>query len=248
MEKQEKKRCIAVVLAAGKGKRMETPVQKQYIELNKRPLLFYSLETFHLSELIDDVILVVGCGQEDYVFDEIVRKYHFHKVRAIVAGGEERYDSVWQGLKVIQNDPRLKGDEESYVFIHDGARPFVDEEILQRACRTVRKHRACVAGMPSKDTIKIVDDDGMALQTPDRKYLWQVQTPQVFETALILAAYSRLMREEYEEERAQITDDAMVVERMMNVPVKLFEGSYENIKITTPEDLKIARVFLAGKN
>ena len=117
---------------------------------------------------------------------------------------------------------------------------FVDEAILKRGYETVKKHRACVAGMPSKDTIKLVDDDIFAVQTPQRKYVWAVQTPQIFETSLITEAYSKLMREQY----VSVTDDAMVVEQMMKVPVKLFEASYENIKITTPEDLEIAKEFL----
>ena len=147
-------------------------------------------------------------------------------------GGKERYDSVWSGLQTIK--------EEGYTFIHDGARLFVNEAILRRGYETVEQHRACVAGMPSKDTVKLVDENTFASGTPNRKYVWTVQTPQIFETALIKAAYEKIMQGDCN----GITDDAMVVEQTMNVPVKLFEGSYENIKITTPEDLDIAKVFL----
>lgn len=233
-----KKHCTAVVLAAGQGKRMGTVVQKQYIELGGKPLLYYSLETFERSAVIDDIILVTGKGQEDYVRTEIVEKYRITKVCKIVCGGKERYDSVWQGLKAAE---AMK--TEGYIFIHDGARPFVSEDILKRGYETVLEHRACVAGMPSKDTIKLVDDEAFARETPERKYVWQVQTPQIFEKNLIIRAYFRLMREEY----INVTDDAMVVEQMMKVPVKLFEGSYENIKVTTPEDMEIAKGFL-GKD
>lgn len=239
MKIKDKKHCTAVVLSAGQGKRMGTSVQKQYIELDQRPVIAYTLSAFQNSDIIDDIILVVGDGQEDHVREEIVRRYHFTKVRDIVTGGEERYASVWQGLKVI-----LRSDmecREGYIFIHDGARPFVDEGIIKRAYDTVCTHKACVAGMPSKDTVKLVDGELFAAGTPERKYVWVVQTPQVFETSLIIEAYSRLMRKEY----INVTDDAMVVEQMMNVPVKLFEGSYQNIKITTPEDLDIARLFLS---
>lgn len=225
--------CTAVVLSAGQGKRMESSVQKQYIELKGKPVIYYSLKVFEDSPVIDDVVLVVGSGQKEYVLKEIVEKYQLLKVKTVVCGGKERYHSVWQGLNAL---PEKNG----YVFIHDGARPFVDEGILRRAYETVEKYRACVAGMPSKDTIKLVDDETFALETPKRKYMWIVQTPQVFETDLILEAYSRLMREDC----VNVTDDAMVVEQMMQVPVKLFEGSYENIKITTPEDLTVASAFL----
>lgn len=235
---ENKKPCVAVVLAAGQGKRMGTSVQKQYIELEGKPLIYYALRTFQESEIIDAVVLVVGKGQVSYAENEIRLKYDFSKVRAIVEGGKERYDSVWKGLKAVD----LK-QEDSYIFIHDGARPFVDEGILRRGYETVERFRACVAGVPSKDTVKVADQDGFAVNTPERKYVWIIQTPQVFERSLIMEAYARLM----EEEHADVTDDAMAVERMMKLPVKMFEGSYQNVKITTPEDLEIAKVFLRTK-
>lgn len=234
-----KKKCTAIVLSAGQGKRMGASVQKQYIELNGKPVIYYTLKAFQDSALIDDIVLVVGKGQEAYVQDEIVKKYDITKVRSIVPGGKERYDSVWQGLKAI----RTPGERE-YVFIHDGARPFVDENILFRGYKTVERYHACAAGMPSKDTVKIVDKDAFARNTPERKYVWSVQTPQIFDFSVISEAYSRLMGEDY----TNVTDDAMVVEEMLHIPVKLFEGSYENIKITTPEDLDIAHVFLSRRN
>ncbi len=233
-----KDNCTAIVLSAGQGKRMKTAVQKQYIELEGKPVIYYTLKAFQDSGIIGDIVLVVGEGQEKFAREEIADKYHFTKVSAIVAGGAQRYDSVWQGLKAVQ---RLNApSQSSYVFIHDGARMFVDEGIIRRGYETVRRYRACVAGMPSKDTVKIVDDDGFAVQTPKRKYVWAVQTPQIFETSLITEAYFRLMQEQ----DIDVTDDAMVVEQMLHLPVRLFEGSYENIKITTPEDLEIAKEFL----
>lgn len=237
---KSRKNCIAIVLSAGQGKRMGTAVQKQYIELLGKPVIYYTLRTFQDSEIIDSIVLVVGAGQERFARKEIVEKYHFTKVTAIIAGGAERYDSVWQGLKAIRDGKAGSADGSGYVFIHDGARMFVDEAILKRGYETVLKYRACVAGMPSKDTVKIVDDESFAVKTPQRKYVWTVQTPQIFETSLITEAYSKLMREEC----IDVTDDAMVVERMMRQPVRLFEASYENIKITTPEDLEIAEGFL----
>lgn len=243
MKKEEKKNCTAIVLSAGQGKRMGTSVQKQYIELQGKPIIYYTLSVFQKSEIIDDIILVVGKDQLKYVQEEIVRKYHFTKVKTVVEGGHERYASVWQGLKAREYDKYYENIQDGYVFIHDGARPFVDEEMLERAYDTVRKYKACVAGVPSKDTIKLINEEQFAVTTPEREYVWAVQTPQVFEKTLIFEAYARLM----EEECVHVTDDAMVVEQMMHLPVKLFEGSYENIKITTPEDLDIARIFLSKK-
>ncbi|WP_138264086.1 2-C-methyl-D-erythritol 4-phosphate cytidylyltransferase [[Clostridium] hylemonae] len=240
---KEKKRCTAVVLAAGQGTRMGTSVQKQYLKLEGRPLVYYALKTFEESSVIDDVALVVGGGQVTYVREQIVRAYGFTKVSAVVEGGRERYDSVYEGLKaaVCADDGKVK---DGYVFVHDGARPFADEEMLRRQYEAVVRYRACVAGMPSKDTVKLVDDDNYAVKTPERKYVWTVQTPQVFENSLIMDAYSMMMGEDCE----GITDDAMAVERYMHVPVKLVEGSYRNIKITTPEDMEVAHAFLNGKN
>lgn len=243
MKKEEKKNCTAIVLSAGQGKRMGASVQKQYIELQGKPIIYYTLSVFQKSDIIDDIILVVGKGQINYVQEEIVQKYHFTKVKTVVEGGHERYASVWQGLKAREYDKYYENIQDGYVFIHDGARPFVDEEMLERAYDTVRKYKACVAGVPSKDTIKLINEEQFAVTTPERKYVWSVQTPQVFEKTLIFEAYARLM----EEECVHVTDDAMVVEQMMHLPVKLFEGSYENIKITTPEDLDIARIFLSKK-
>lgn len=243
MKKEEKKNCTAIVLSAGQGKRMGASVQKQYIELQGKPIIYYTLSVFQKSDIIDDIILVVGKDQLKYVQEEIVRKYHFTKVKTVVEGGHERYASVWQGLKAREYDKYYENIQDGYVFIHDGARPFVDEEMLERAYDTVRKYKACVAGVPSKDTIKLINEEQFAVTTPERKYVWAVQTPQVFEKTLIFEAYARLM----EEEGVHVTDDAMVVEQMMHLPVKLFEGSYENIKITTPEDLDIARIFLSKK-
>ncbi len=243
MKMRGRKRCTAIILAAGQGKRMGTAVQKQYIELDGKPLIYYPLKVFQDSALIDEIILVAGSGQVSYVQDEIVRKYHFSKVSVVTEGGKERYDSVWRGLKAMRREGAGLEEEQGYVFIHDGARPFVDEAIIKRGYESVKKHKACVAGMPSKDTVKLVDENDFAVKTPERKYVWIVQTPQIFEEALIVEAYSRLA----EQECIHVTDDAMVVEEMMGTAVKLYEGSYENIKITTPEDLKIAIAFLKSR-
>lgn len=233
----KKKHCIAIVLAGGQGKRMGTEVQKQYLDIAGKPLLYYSLHTFQESGIIDEIILVTGEGQIGYVQEHFVEKYKFSKVSRIVEGGKERYDSVWSGLRVVRE---MKQMENSYVFIHDSARPFVTEEILIRSYETVEQTKACVVGMPSKDTIKLVDKNVCAKETPDRNYVWIVQTPQVFESSLIIEAYSKLMGQG----NIQVTDDAMVVEQQLGLPVKMVKGTYENIKVTTPEDLDVAEIFV----
>lgn len=243
----EKKRCTAIVLAAGSGRRMKSDVAKQYMLLHGRPLLWYALQAVEESAVIDDCILVTGAEDIAYVKDEIVERYGFRKVDTITAGGRERYDSVYQALRVIRDGAMRTPNRDGYLFIHDGARPFLTEEILQRNYEAVAQFRACVTGMPAKDTIKIADGDGFAAQTPDRSLVWQIQTPQVFESALIMEAYEKLMQEKERlaQEGIRITDDAMVVETLLGLPVKLVQGSYENIKITTPEDLLAAEAFLS---
>mgnify|MGYP002766739915 FL=1 len=227
----EKQKYAAIVLAAGSGKRMNSQVHKQYLIIQDRPVLYYSLKAFEDSA-VDEIVLVVGKGEEKFCRKEIVDKYGISKVKAIVEGGKERYHSVFEGLKQT-------GDVD-YVLIHDGARPFVNQDIIRRCMLEVTKYQACVVGMPVKDTIKIADEGGYAKQTPDRKNVWMIQTPQTFSYALIYEAYEEMLKTE----DAAITDDAMVLERTKGKKSKLIEGSYRNIKITTPEDLLIANVYL----
>lgn len=237
----EKVTTIAIVLAAGRGKRMKSETAKQYLLLGGKPMLYYSLKTFQESRL-DHIILVTSPEDHEYVRREIVEKYDFSKVKGIVAGGKERYHSVYNGLQ----QAKKYAAGQSYVFIHDGARPFVTEEILERAFDAVKEHDACVVGMPVKDTIKIADKSGFAVNTPNRSLVWLIQTPQIFEFSLIVQAYEELIAKEEELFKAgiQVTDDACVVELFTDQRVKLVEGTYENIKITTPEDLKVAEQFL----
>lgn len=227
----EKQKYAAIVLAAGSGKRMNSKVHKQYLIIQDRPVLYYSLKAFEDSA-VDEIVLVVGKGEEKFCRKEIVDKYGISKVKAIVEGGKERYHSVFEGLK--------QTSDADYVLIHDGARPFVNQDIIRRCMQEVQKYQACVVGMPVKDTIKIADEGGYAKQTPDRKNVWMIQTPQTFSYALIYEAYEEMLKTE----DAAITDDAMVLERTKGKKSKLIEGSYRNIKITTPEDLLIANVYL----
>ena len=244
-------RQIAIVLAAGRGKRMNSKVAKQYLLLQEKPILYYALKQFEDS-FIDDIILVTGAEDIAYCREEIVAKFGFTKVRNVVAGGKERYHSVHQGLvaagELLSNACSGQSDlgEEACIYIHDGARPFIHEDILMRAKESVEQHGSGVVGMPVKDTIKIADEAGFAVSTPKRSLVWQVQTPQCFLYSIIMPAYAKLIETE-EELLAQgvaITDDAMVVRKYAGADVFLMEGEYENIKITTPEDIMIAEEFL----
>ena len=222
----------AIVLAAGQGKRMNSKIQKQFLEIQGYPVLYYSLRCFQDSPLIQDIILVTGEKSVAYCKEEIVKKYGFTKVTAVIPGGKERYDSVYAGLCACQ--------ECGYVLIHDGARPFITEEILERGLQKVKESGACVIGMPSKDTVKLSDAQEFVKETPDRKCVWTIQTPQIFSYPLIRNAHESIRQKDM----SSITDDAMVVEQETGVKVALAEGSYQNIKITTPEDLLIAEAFL----
>lgn len=224
----------AIVLAGGSGSRMKSDIKKQYLLIKGYPVLYYSLQVFQSSSYIDEIVLVCGKGEIERCRTEFVEKYGFSKVLHIVEGGKERYHSVYEGLKVMEDC--------SYVLIHDGARPFVDPNMIARIMRELPSCNACVVGMPVKDTIKLSTLDGYVAQTPPRELLWSVQTPQSFSYNLIRGAYDKLVQQEKTE--IKITDDAMVAEYFAGVPVKLIEGSYENIKITTPEDLLLAEVIL----
>ena len=225
-------RNTVIVLAAGQGKRMHSKIQKQFLEIQGYPVLYYSLRCFQESPLIQDIILVTGEDALSYCKEEIVKKYGFTKVSNVIAGGKERYDSVYAGLCACK-DCR-------YVLIHDGARPFITEEIIERGLEKAKETGACVVGMPSKDTIKLSDAEGYVKETPDRKCVWTIQTPQIFSYALIREAHDSIRKKDM----SKITDDAMVIEQETGVKVALAEGSYQNIKITTPEDLYIAEAFL----
>lgn len=227
----------AIVLAGGRGSRMKTQVPKQYLQINGKPVLYYSLDVFQRCRRIDEIILV--CSREDVekCRKDIVEQYGFSKVKRIVPGGSERYYSVYEGLKAAE--------ECGYILIHDGARPFIDETTINRILDVLPECRACVVGVPVKDTIKLSDEKGFVAQTLPREKLWSIQTPQSFEYPLIRKAYDELLGQE--PLKIKITDDAMVVEYVTGIPVKLVEGSYENMKITTPEDMLLAEMILNRK-
>lgn len=223
-------KIAAIILAAGQGKRMKSKIQKQYLLLKENPVLYYSIRAFEQSS-VDTIVLVTGKEEMLYCKEEIIKRYNFQKIDYITEGGRERCHSVYKGLQALPKDIE-------YVLIHDGARPFVTKQMIEDTITAVKEYKACVVGMPVKDTIKITNTDQFSIQTPERQYVWAVQTPQAFSFELVWKAYSMLMEKEI-----PVTDDAMVVETFLHYPVKLIEGSYKNIKITTPEDLIVAHAL-----
>ena len=222
--------CTAVIVAAGKGRRMGTEVSKQFLPLCGKEILAHSVEKFEKAEKIRDIVLVTG---EDSLQDvrDMAQEYGWKKIVSVVAGGKERQDSVWNGLQAVSADTEI-------VLIHDGVRPFVTEDILNHSIETAVEMGGCVAGVPAKDTIKVCNSENIAVATPDRSTLWQIQTPQTFRKDLILQAYQKAKAEGYVG-----TDDASLAE-YSGCPVKVIMGSYRNIKITTKEDLLIGEAFL----
>ncbi len=236
-------RNTAVLLAAGRGKRMNMEGYKQYLEIQGAPLFTYSLRTLTKSSVITDIVITVNQGDEDHMLD-LVRQYGLsEKVRAVVPGGAERFLSVYEGLKAISWPC-------DFVYIHDSARAFLDGETLLRLDRTARERGSAVAGVPSKDTVRITDEEGRAISTPARKNVWIVQTPQVFRLEDLLPAHSMAVQslEKLEAEGIQITDDAMVAETMLGIKAQMVMASYNNIKVTTQEDLPLAEAILKGQS
>ena len=226
-------KVTAIVLSAGKGSRMHSGIHKQYMTLLGEPLICHTLRAFEESP-VNDIVLVCAEGEEDFCRKEIVEAKGFDKVSRIVCGGKERYDSVYAGLQACTDT--------EIVLIHDGARPCITADTITAAAAGAAEYGACVIAVPVKDTIKEADAENYGVYTPDRRKLWQVQTPQAFSYPLIREAYDSLFEEP--EKKSGITDDAMVLEIMKGQKCRLIPGSYRNIKVTTPEDLDIAELFL----
>ena len=222
----------AIVLAAGSGKRMAQEIPKQYMGLGGMPLMVHCLKTFEESR-VNDIVLVVAPGDVEKCQKEIIDRYNITKCKTIVEGGEERYNSVYAGLKAV-ND--------GYVLIHDCARAFLTVDIIHRCMSSVVLYESCVVGMPTKDTVKLTDDHRKVLDTPNRSNVWIVQTPQCFEYNLVRSAYDKIIPTADK----SITDDAMIVEKATDHEVHMIEGSYLNIKVTTPEDIAFGEAILKG--
>jgi 2-C-methyl-D-erythritol 4-phosphate cytidylyltransferase len=221
----------AVIVAGGRGTRMGKDISKQYIKIQGSEILARTLDVFEACLSVDEIILVVSVDDVQYCISEITGKYDFRKVKSIVPGGKERQESVYNGLINCSSETDI-------VIIHDAVRPFVNTMIIEKSIESAQKHGACTAAVPVKDTIKIVDKEGFSIETPDRSTLYSVQTPQTFKYDLILSAHQKAMAES-----KRGTDDTMLVE-MLGHKVHIIDGSYYNIKITSPEDLILAEAII----
>ncbi|MDI3481024.1 MAG: 2-C-methyl-D-erythritol 4-phosphate cytidylyltransferase [Tepidanaerobacteraceae bacterium] len=220
----------AIIAAGGRGKRMNAGLPKQFLAIKGHPILYYTLSTFESIGQIKEIVLVVGKDDLRFAQKEIVERYRFKKVR-ITEGGAERQDSVYNGLRELSPQTDI-------VVIHDAVRPFITKSIIEKSIHAAREYRAVGVAVPVKDTIKVVGSGNVIKNTPDRKSLWAMQTPQSFDYGLIMEAHEKARREGF-----YGTDDTVLVERM-GLPVRVIEGAYENIKITTPEDIVIAETLI----
>jgi len=223
-----------VIAAAGKGNRMGTTTNKQYMLLKGAPVLSYSLEFFEKLPVVNQIVVVCARDEVDYCKEEIVKRFKFNKVAAVVPGGQERQDSVWAGLQQLGADTDL-------VAVHDGARPVLSAEVLTRLLAEAREWGAAIPGIASRDTVKLGDRDGFVRQTLDRTSVYAIQTPQVFNYTELVTAYREAREEEF-----LGTDDASLFERYIG-RVKIVPGDYNNIKITTPQDMIVAEALLRGR-
>lgn len=222
---------VALIVAGGKGKRMGAKVSKQFIEIEEKPILYYTLLRFEKCKNIDSIVLVLPKEEIEFSRENIVERYSFKKVKRIVSGGKERQDSVYNGLRAIEHC--------NVVLIHDGARPFVENRIIEEGIEWAEKYGAAACGVKPKDTIKVIDSCGFSDHTLNREELFCVQTPQCFRYDTILKAHEYI-----KDKGLSVTDDTRAVE-LIGHKVFLYEGSYENIKITTPEDLVFAENLIA---
>lgn len=225
----DEKKISAVITAAGNGLRMKSDKAKPYIELKGRKILEICLDTVVSLEEIDQIIVVIRKDDEDYLKD-IIKKYK--KKISYVFGKETRELSTYEGLKAVDKDSKL-------VLTHDGVRPFASKKLFKNIMYELREYKAVISAVKSKDTVKIVGDDLLVKNTPLRKEVYNVQTPQAFDKDKILSYY-----EKYTKSDLTITDDSQLFEIFSKEKIKVVEGEYSNIKITTPEDLIFARGFL----
>lgn len=219
----------AIILAGGRGKRIGRDISKQFILVNGKPILYYTIKKFLECKLIDNIVLVLPKDEIQYCKKEVLDKYSL-KVGNIVEGGNERQDSVYNGLKSL--------NKTDIVLIHDGARPFPSEDMIKEGVKYAIEYGAAAPGVIPKDTIKIRDVDSFSKETLNRSELVSVQTPQVFKWEIIMKCHEKV-----KEDNLIVTDDTMVVESY-GYKVYLYNGDYKNIKITTPEDLLLAEYIL----
>lgn len=224
-------KVAAIVPAAGSGTRMGTKTKKQFLALAGIPLLGYALKTLENCPVVRSIVIVAGPGEEDYCRSAVVEKLGLNKVAAIVPGGKERQDSVYSGLLALS-------PEFDIIVVHDGVRPLFSLNILESVIAAAQTHGAAACAVPAKDTVKLADENNFVTKTLPRDRTWLVQTPQAFRYELIMEAHRRARGD-----NLLATDDTALVESLGG-QVKIVMGSYENIKITTPEDLELAAAII----
>ncbi len=227
-------KTVAIIAAGGSGKRLGSDISKQYLCLHELPILVHTLNVFEQSDMIQEIVLVAPKGDLAFVREQVAEKYGVTKVSAIVAGGRERQDSVRNALDAVTGPCDV-------VIVHDGVRPFVTQEMIADVVKAAVEDGAASIGVPAKDTIKETNGENIVAATLPRQNLWLTQTPQAFQYDLLCRAYAKAAEDGY-----YGTDDASVVERT-GARVRMIAGSYKNIKITTPEDLKIAEALMKEK-
>lgn len=226
-------RVAAIVAAAGEGQRMKKEIPKPYLLLGGKPILALTLEVFEAVDEVHEVTLVVHPEDLEYCQERVISPFGFKKVLRLVPGGKERQDSVYHALKALQ-----KEDDLEIVLVHDGVRPLITAECVRRVIQGARRHGAAILGWPAQDTLKRVNSQGEVLQTLERRDIWQIQTPQAFQAALLWRAFVEAYSRNF-----YGTDEASLVEELQH-PVMVIPGSPFNLKITTPEDLELAEALL----
>lgn len=221
----------AVIVAAGRGSRIGGPLPKQFLKLDEDPIIIHTIKRFDLAKSIDHIIVVVADEYFNFMKYNILKEYKFTKPITLVRGAEERQDSVYNGLRALPKDTNI-------VSIHDGVRPFIDIELIDKSISLAKEVGAVIVGVPVKDTIKKLDKDDNIQKTLSREVLWQAQTPQVFQYNLIMKAHVHADKDGFKG-----TDDSSLVERL-GIDVKMVMGSYKNLKITTGEDIYIAKSII----
>ena len=226
---------IAIILASGVGKRMKAGKNKTLLELDNKPLIYYAIKNFEKSKLISKIVLVVREGEEKY-FNDIVKKYNFKKIIAVISGGEERQYSAHNGIKFIED--KFGKFKKMIVLFHNGANPFVSQNEIKNVVTEALKYGAAAVAHKTKDTIRRVNDATLSSGVIEREGLWNMQTPQAIEFSLAKRAFKKA-----QEDNFLGTDDVSLVERL-DKKVKIIEASENNFKITTPLDLELARIVL----
>ena len=221
----------AIIVAAGQGRRMGDAVRKQYHEMAGLPVISHTLRVFDTCTVIDEVVLCVPREDIDFCREELIKPANLNKNINLIAGGETRQESVFNGLEAIDSDDGI-------IVIHDGVRPFVTPGQISACVQGAANHGACILGIPAFDTLKRVADNDRIIETVDRKGIWMAQTPQAFQSDLIIRAHQHARQKGH-----RATDDASLLEHI-GIEVKIIPGSRDNLKITDPDDLQLARALL----